>query len=123
MDTPVIDMHNHVGRWGSFGVDDADSFLRNMNAAGVDRACVNCILYGDANRANVYLETCTSFGEHGAIEYLVESAGEDCVVFGSDLIMMDPAYQLARIVTADIPDEAKRKVLGLNAIKLLGLDL
>jgi predicted TIM-barrel fold metal-dependent hydrolase len=71
---------------------------------------------------NIYLETCTSFGEHGTIEYLVEGAGPDRVLYGSDIPLMDPRLQVGRIVTADIPDEVKLKVLGLNAIKLLGLD-
>ena len=71
---------------------------------------------------NIYLETCTSFGEHGTIEYLVEGAGPDRVLFGSDMPLMDPRLQVGRIVTADIPDEVKLKVLGLNAIKLLGLE-
>ena len=71
---------------------------------------------------NVYLETCTSLGEHDSIEFLVNGAGEDRVLYGSDIPLMDPRLQVGRIVTADISDEAKVKVLGLNAIKLLGLD-
>ena len=71
----------------------------------------------------VVLETCTSMGEHGTIERLVNGAGEDRVIYGSDIPLMDPRLQLARIATADISDEAKKKVLGLNTIKLLGLDL
>ena len=71
---------------------------------------------------NIYLETCTSFGEHGTIEYLVEGAGPDRVLYGSDIPIMDPRLQVGRIVTAEIPDETKRKILGLNAIRLLGLD-
>ncbi len=71
---------------------------------------------------NVYLETCTSWGGNGAIEFLVQGAGEDRVLFGSDMPLMDARYQIGRIVTANISDEAKRKVLGLNAARLLGLD-
>ena len=71
---------------------------------------------------NIYLETCTSYGQHGAIEFLVEGAGEDRVLFGSDMPLMDARMQVGRIVTADISDEAKKKVLGLNAIKLLDLN-
>ena len=72
---------------------------------------------------NIFLETATSFGDHGTIEYLVEGAGADRVLFGSDMPLMDARFQVARIVTASISDDAKRKVLGLNAIKLLGLDI
>ena len=260
MDTPVIDFHNHVGRWGILGVDDdPDRFIQIMDAAGVDRACVNCIFYGDARhgndlvtkfvsrdpdrfigvayvtprypdeaiqelerafdememkflkiypnyfrqpvddpayfpifewandrgivimshsnyipendpqyasehdtftrplrfialaerfprirwvlahagnaihgqeeaveaalaRPNIFLETSTSLGAHGTIEFLVEGVGADRVLFGSDMPLLDARAQVGRIVTADIPDEAKQKILGLNAISLLGLE-
>lgn len=252
MDTPVIDLHTHAGRWGEFGMDDSpDRVLRIMDAAGVDRAAINCVFYGDAARGNdlvaervardpdrflgvayvtprypdeamrelercfdelgmyylklypdylgrpiddeayvpvfewaddrgivvmshssyvgeadtltapsrfvglarrftrvrwllahagngpagqvqaveasrscpnVYLETATSFGQHGAIEYLVQGAGSDRVLFGSDMPLMDARFQVGRIATADIPEDARRKVLGLNAVRLLGLD-
>ena len=71
---------------------------------------------------NIYLETCTSLSEHDTIELLVNGAGEDRVLYGSDMPLMDARLQVGRIVTADISDEAKTKVLGLNAIKLLGLN-
>ena len=246
MRTPVIDFHNHVGRYGHLAMDDdPERFVRIMDAAGVDRACVFCIWYGDARRANdmtarlvathpgrfigaayvtpnypeemlpelerafdmpgmnyvklypayhagrviddpvffpvfewadarglavmshhndwpqplryvglakrypnvrwviahagngpmaqeeavqaarsadnVYLEASTSWGDHGTIKFLVEGAGEDRVLFGSDMPEQDARYQVGRVATADISDEAKRKVLGLNAIEVLGL--
>ncbi len=252
METPVIDFHCHVGRWGRYGMDDDPAdYLRLMDAAGVDRACINCINFGDARRGNdrvarfvaqrpdrfvgvayvtprypdealaeldrcfdvlgfrslklypdylgkpiddpaydavfewaddrsvvimshssyvhdddwltrpdrfvglaqrygkiswvlahsgnarqgqeqavtaaracpnVYLETCTSMGEHDTIEFLVDGAGEDRVLYGSDMPLMDPRLQVGRVVTADISHDAKLKILGLNAIELLGLD-
>lgn len=70
---------------------------------------------------NIYLETCSSWANHGSIERIVSGAGEDRVLFGSDMPLMDARFQLARIVTAKISREAKRKILGLNAIELLGL--
>mgnify|MGYP002031553846 CR=1 FL=1 len=56
------------------------------------------------------------------VAWLIEGAGEDRVLFGSDMPLMDARGMVGRIVTADISEEAKRKVLGLNAIKLLGLE-
>ena len=43
------------------------------------------------------------------------------MLFGSDMPEQDARYQVGRVATADITDEAKRKVLGLNAIEVLGL--
>lgn len=74
-------------------------------------------------RPNIYLETCSSGADAGTIEYMVEHAGAHRVLYGSDMPLMDSRFQVARIATADIPDEAKRQVLGLNAIRLLGLDI
>ena len=53
MNTPVVDFHAHLGNWGRFGMpDDPDIYLRCMDNAGIDVACLNCIFYGDADRGN-----------------------------------------------------------------------
>ena len=70
---------------------------------------------------NVYLETCSTFRTPSVIEQLVDEAGADRVLFGSDTPLMDPRLQLGKIITADITDEAKRLVLGGNAQRLLRL--
>ena len=70
---------------------------------------------------NVYLETCSTFRTPGVIEQLVQEAGADRVLFGSDIPLMDPRAQLGKIITADISDEAKRLVLGQNARRILRL--
>lgn len=70
---------------------------------------------------NVYLETCSTFRTPGVIEQLVNEAGADRVLFGSDISLMDPRPQLGKIITADISDEAKRLVCGGNAARLLGI--
>ena len=43
-------------------------------------------------------------------------------LYGSDMPLIEPRHQIAKITTADLSDEAKRKILGLNAIRILGLD-
>ncbi len=51
--TEVIDFHGHSGRWEVFGmIDDADTMLRTMDAAGVDRACVFNIFDPDSRESN-----------------------------------------------------------------------
>ena len=37
--------------------------------------------------------------------------------------LMDHRHQIARILTIDISEEDKKKILGLNAIKLLNLEI
>ena len=70
---------------------------------------------------NVYLETCSTFRTPGVIEQLVEEAGAERVLFGSDVPLMDPRAQLGKILTADISDDDKRLILGGNARRLLKL--
>ncbi len=68
---------------------------------------------------NVYLGTCSTFRTPGVIEQLVAEAGADRIVFGTDVGLLDPRCQLGKIITADISDDAKRKILGENARHLL----
>ena len=70
---------------------------------------------------NVYMETCSSSGTHRAVQHAVEGAGADRVLFGTDMPLHDARREIAKVLTADISDDAKRRVLGLNAIDLLGL--
>lgn len=70
---------------------------------------------------NIFLETCSSFRTPGVIEQLVNEAGADRILFGSDIPLMDPRSQLGKIITANISDDAKCQVLGGNARRLLGL--
>lgn len=71
----------------------------------------------------VYLETCISSCPHGLIERLVAEGLEDKVVWGSDLNFMDSAQQFGRVAFAQIPETAKRKILGINAALALRLEV
>jgi predicted TIM-barrel fold metal-dependent hydrolase len=71
---------------------------------------------------DVYMETCSSSGTYRAVQDCVNGAGADRVLFGTDMPLLDARREIAKVVTADISDDAKRRVLGLNAIELLGLE-
>ena len=71
---------------------------------------------------NFYLETCSTYRTPGVIEELVEKVGADRVLYGSDMPLMDPRPQIGKIITADIPDGAKRLILGENAGRILKLE-
>jgi predicted TIM-barrel fold metal-dependent hydrolase len=50
---------------------------------------------------------------------LVAIAGEDRVIYGSDLINLDPRYDFGRVVFSPLPDGVKRKILSGNFLSLL----
>ncbi len=70
---------------------------------------------------NIFIEICSSWRHFYSIEELVEGAGEDRVLFGSDIPWMDPRIHIGRVQTANISPRAKTKVLGENAARILGL--
>ncbi len=70
---------------------------------------------------NVWLDTAGDCYALGLIEYLVQGAGADKVLFGSDLTWIDPRTQLGMILDADIAADAKQQILGANAARLFRL--
>ena len=56
----------------------------------------------------------------GAVEMAVRELGAERVIYGSDVTGRSFASQLAKVVGADIPDDAKRLILGGNLRRLLG---
>jgi len=69
-------------------------------------------------RGNVHQCTCAAL-MFGDIERLVEIVDADKIVYGSDLTDLDGPFGLAPILYAKIPDDVKRKILGLNMQKIL----
>lgn len=68
---------------------------------------------------NIYAEVTLTPVPLGIIEYLVEGAGEDRILYGSDLPMRDPRQQLGWIVFSKMPLDVKKKVLGGNALQVI----
>jgi predicted TIM-barrel fold metal-dependent hydrolase len=73
-------------------------------------------------RKNIYLDTSgwcmTSLG---VVEYVVERLGAERVLMGTDFVLLAPAFQLGPVAYAKISEDDKRKIMGLNAVKLFGI--
>jgi predicted TIM-barrel fold metal-dependent hydrolase len=67
---------------------------------------------------NVCLDVSGDIFSFNLIPELVGSAGADRVIFGSDQPWIDPRAHLMRIFLADIKEEEKQLVLGLNALRI-----
>jgi predicted TIM-barrel fold metal-dependent hydrolase len=68
---------------------------------------------------NLSMEICGSLYNQYSIEEIVEMAGEDRVIYGSDLINLDPRFDFGRIVFSMLNDTVKKKLLARNYLKLL----
>src|SRR5206468_2883170 len=67
----------------------------------------------------LYTETGGSDPTTGFVEFAVKELGADRVLYGSDAGGRSFASQLAKVQGADIPDGARKKVLGENLKRLL----
>jgi predicted TIM-barrel fold metal-dependent hydrolase len=70
-------------------------------------------------RDNIFLEITFSSVPFGIVEHLVEGAGADKVIYGSDMTYRDPKPQLGWVIYAKISEEDKKKVLGTNMARIL----
>ncbi len=71
------------------------------------------------SRKNVYGDTTLSTMREGNVEWLIEIAGEDRLVYGTDMPFMDPRPCLGRVLGADIDETSREKVLGANFLEIL----
>ena len=69
---------------------------------------------------NVYLELCGSVTRRGIVETLVEGAGVDKVVWGSDAYFLSLTHQIGKVLGARLCEADKIKVLSTNARAILG---
>ena len=68
---------------------------------------------------NILVETSGFDATAGFIEMAVRELGEDRIVWGSHLPSRSLGTELGKVVGANVPEEAKKKILGENYRKLL----
>ncbi|MBO3803303.1 MAG: amidohydrolase family protein [Candidatus Brockarchaeota archaeon] len=71
--------------------------------------------------ANVYLELTAAYAVNGYVEKMVNEAGSEKILFGTDLPWFDPHYGIGCILFSRIDDGDRHDILHRNAEKLLGL--
>jgi len=68
---------------------------------------------------NVYLDPTLSISPRGLVQRLVEGAGSERILWGSDACFLSMAQQLGKVVAARIPEEDKKMILRDNAERIL----
>ncbi len=84
---------------------------------------------GDWNRAimaaksypNLYLETASSTIDTGFLETCVRELGPEKIIFGTDIPLLDPYFQLSKVRDTNVAADGLKKILGGNIRRLMGL--
>ena len=84
---------------------------------------------GDWNRAimiaakhpNLYLDTACSSVDAGFIAACMRTAGAQKVIFGTDVPLLDPWPQLAKVRQVEVSDEDRALLMGGNILRLMGV--
>lgn len=85
--------------------------------------------HGDWNRAiivarrfpNLYLDTASSTIDTGFVEACVAALGADRIIFGTDIPLLDPAPQLAKIRETRLSNDDRTLLMGGNILRLMGV--
>jgi len=94
-------------------------FVNAHSASGwqvIDEACALAEKFD-----RVHLDLTGSRLVYGGLERMVERVGAERILWGTDNPFIDPRPGLGRMLCADVPEDDKRRMLGLNAKALYGL--
>lgn len=68
---------------------------------------------------NVYGDLALSAAFEGNVEWFMKEVGSKKILYGSDLPFLDPRPTLGRVALADISEEEKLDILGMNMKRIL----
>ena len=103
-------------------VPEATIVMAHMGNTAVTHCDWHRAILAAQRYSNIFLETSSSTVDMGHIEAAVEALGAERVIFGTDMLFLNPHVQLAKITTAELSDEAKRAILGGNMARMLRLE-
>lgn len=79
------------------------------------RACAPII----TDHENAFLEICGSLDNQLPLEAIVDLAGADKVIFGTDAVNLDPKYELGKVAFSPLADAIKEKIFAGNFLRTL----
>ena len=96
-----------------------DLKLLAAHQGGGSADCTDAIAEVMRDHPNVSMEICGSLFNTYSLEEMVDLVGDDRIIYGSDLINLDPRYDLGQVVFSTLPDTSKRKILAGNFLRQL----
>ena len=111
--------------------DECDHLMQHVPQARLVMAHMggHPYAFGDWHRAvvvakrhpNLLLDTASSQIDNGMLEWAVAELGPEKILYGSDMPLLDPFTQMAKVTGAELDDRAKALILGGNLQRLLNL--
>ncbi len=111
--------------------DECDHLMQHVPQARLVMAHMggHPYAFGDWHRAvavakkhpNLLLDTASSQIDNGMLEWAVAELGPERILYGSDMPLLDPFTQMAKVTGAELDDRAKALILGGNLQRLLNL--
>lgn len=92
-----------------------------MGHSGADILAMEDTIKIVNKRENVFSDLTISMVYEGNVEWFVGEMGSKKVLFGTDMPYFDPRPNFGRVALAQISDDEKKDILGLNMKKLLNI--
>ena len=71
--------------------------------------------------SNIVLDTTGSMNWYRVLNFALELVGDERIVFGMDFPAYNPGPEISKVRDADISESQKKKIMGENAARILGL--
>lgn len=116
-----------VHTWGYSAYNDVDQMRRVadrypniqliMGHSAPNRLDDSIALVND--KKNVYLDLCDIHRHSGIVAKMVNSVGNEKIVFGTDMPWYDPRYGIGSVLYADITDADRDQIFYKNAERII----
>lgn len=94
---------------------DLTVIMGHMGGDGREGAGWKAGIEAAKGRQNLYLEVCGSTLHRDRIREAVESVGDDRILYGSDMTLLNPAITVGMIEEADVSEHARERMFYQNA--------
>jgi len=112
-----VDPNAHPGRLDKIaGKYPNTKFIIAHHACGAWESA--CEVAG--KHPNVYMDNVSSWTEYDIIAKIVDRIGEDKLMFGSDIGLFDPAPFIGSVLSSEVSQAVRDKILYQNAQRLFG---